>query len=295
MELPVSLTRNVGRSILITKKNSPHILFAGGVLGSVTSTVLACRATLRLSEILDEIQVNVNEVNSLQNHIAHTAVDRKYTEAQHRQDLAYVYAKAGLKIVKLYAPSAILGAVSIGALTGSHVQMTKRNTALMAAYAIIQKGYEEYRERVREQLGEDRERELYRGEKLEIVKHEDGKNEEVKTVDPNKWSPYAKIFDEYSENWEKDPELNYLFVQCNQNYANVLLRSRGHLFLNEVYDMLGFERSKAGAVVGWVIGKDGDNFVDFGIYEAYNSRFVNGMERSIILDFNVDGVIYDKI
>jgi hypothetical protein len=173
--------------------------------------------------------------------------------------------------------------------------MTKRNSALMAAYAGLQKAYDDYRERVRDQLGEERELEIYHAGKTDIIKNELDKNEEIKTVDPNKWSPYAKMFDEGSKHWEKDPEINRLFVQCQQNYANNLLKARGHLFLNEVYDMLDVERTKAGSVVGWVISKDGDNFVDFGMYEAYNARFINGWERSIILDFNVDGVIYDKI
>jgi hypothetical protein len=64
--------------------------------------------------------------------------------------------------------------------------------------------------------------------------------------------------------------------------------------------MLGIDRSKAGSVVGWVITKEGtgDNFIDFGVFDGDNPRardFVNGREGSILLDFNVDGVIYDKI
>lgn len=285
------ITRKFGRNVLIIKKQSPHMFFAAGVIGTIASTVLACRATLKLSETLDEVQKDVNDVKLLRadNTIAN------YSDTNYKQDLAYIYAKSGLKIAKLYGPAAIVSVASITCLTGSHVQMTRRNAALMAAYGLVQKAYDEYRERVREQLGEDRELELYHAVKTEIIKNDEGKNEEVKTVDPNKWSPYARMFDEYSAYWEKDPEYNRLYLQCQQNYANNLLRSRGHVFLNEVYDMLGVERTKAGAVVGWIIGKDGDNFIDFGIYEAFNSRFVNGIERSIILDFNVDGVIYDKI
>lgn len=294
MKLPVSLTRNFNRKILIVKKQSPHILFIAGVLGSITSTIMACRATLKLTTTLDEIQTDIKSINDMKQHMSHSAVDT-YSEKQYKKDAAYVYTKATLKITKLYAPSAIVGIVSIGALTGSHIQLTKRNTALMAAYAAVQKAYDDYRERVRDQLGEEKELEIYHAGKTDIIKNELDKKEEIKTVDPNKWSPYAVFFDDYNKNWEKDPELNRLYVQCQQNYANNLLRARGHLFLNEVYDMLGVDRSKAGSVVGWVIGKDGDNFVDFGIFEAFNARFVNGWERSIILDFNVDGVIWDKI
>jgi hypothetical protein len=87
-----------------------------------------------------------------------------------------------------------------------------------------------------------------------------------------------------------------MFIRSQQNYANDLLNARGHVFLNEVYDMLGIERTSAGAVVGWVRG-NGDNEIDFGVLNDLHSgqRFINGDERSVLLDFNVDGVVYDLI
>jgi hypothetical protein len=291
-----SITRRFNRSILVSKKQSPHIFFAAGVIGAVTSTVLACRATLKLSESLDKIKTDVDNVHALNPEKQESDTDIvRYPTDQYRKDLGYVYGKAALEITKLYGPSIVIGVASIGALTGSHVQLTRRNSALMAAYAAVQQAYLEYRERVKQELGPERELDIYHAASFEVVENADGKKEEVKVVDPNKYSPYARFFDEYSQHWEKDPELNRLYIQCQQNYANNLLQARGHLFLNEVYDMLGVDRSKAGAVVGWVISDVGDNYVDFGIYEAYNGRFVNGFERSILLDFNVDGVIYDKI
>jgi len=284
--VPRAVTLNMGRGMLTLKKDSPHIFFVAGIVGVVVSTVLACRATLKLEETLDNIQGDLKNVNDVE-------VTEIETEQEHKKDVGYVYVKSGLQIAKLYAPAVIIGAASITALTGSHVQLSRRNASLMAAYAIVQKAYEDYRERVQEELGKQRELELFRGEKTEAV---EGSKELVKLHDPNKLSPYSKIFDEYSREWEKDPELNRLFVQCQQNYANNLLHARGHVFLNEVYDMLGIDRTKAGAVVGWVISKDGgDNYIDFGIFNPGTTNFVNGWERSIVLDFNVDGVIYDKI
>lgn len=289
MKLPVSLTRTLGRRIIVLKKQSPHIFFVAGVIGSITSTVMACRATLKLSETLDDIQKDLWTIKSAED--SRSILDTPLTHnVNYKQDVAYVYLKGGVRIARLYGPAAVVGVASITALTGSHVQMTRRNAALMAAYAAVQKAYDNYRERVREQLGDEGELEIYHAVQTEKV----GK-EEIISADPNKWSPYARFFDEYNKNWVKDPELNRLFVQCNQNYANNLLRARGHVLLNDVYDMLGMDRSKAGMVVGWIISKNGDNFIDFGLYEARNAAFVGGWERSILLDFNVDGVIYDKI
>lgn len=281
--LPASITQPFFRSILILQKHAPTILFGVGVAGVTTSTVLACKATLNLPEALDEMRAELDMVINDTNN-----VDNK--------DVAYVYAKHVAKIGKMYAPSVVIGVASIGALTGSHVVLTKRNAGLTAAYAALSHAYDEYREKVKSEIGEDKEYSIYAKQMKEInSKKESAKDEEI---DLYAHSPYARFFDEGSINWQKNAELNRLFVQCQQNTANQILIAKGHLFLNEVYDMLGLDRTSAGAVVGWVINdKDGigDNYVDFGIFKERNARFVNGWERSVLLDFNVDGVIYDKI
>jgi Family of unknown function (DUF6353) len=304
--VPKSLVRNVSRQVLVAKKNSPHIFFVGGVIGTVASTVLACRATLKLSATLDEIKEDVDTVKEM-----HDAIDADemvvleegqvvkktvYSTEEWYKDTIYVYGKSGFKIVKLYAPAIVVGAISISALTGSHIQLTRRNTALMASFALLQQAFEEYRERVRFAYGDERELDLYHGMKTQVEKNADGDKIETKYLDdPNKRSMYARFFDEGSSYWVKNPEMNRMFVQCQQNYANNLLQARGHVFLNEVYDMLGIDRSTPGQVVGWVLNGDGDNYVSFDMFNPDNARFVNGVERSILLDFNVDGVVYDKI
>jgi hypothetical protein len=276
-----AVSQFIGRKGLIAKKQSPHIFFTAGVIGTVTSTVLACRATLKLSETLDEIQTNVDAIKA--DPIANDDKDRQLTHA---------YIHGGLKLGRLYGPSLAVGVVSISALTGAHINLSRRNTALMAAYTAVQNAYDNYRERVRNELGAERELDLYHA-RVGLEQSDSG--DEVKISDPNKWSPYARFFDEGSTQFEKNAEFNRLFIQCQQNYLNELLRARGHVFLNEVYDALGLDRSQAGAVVGWVIGDQGDNFIDFGMYEASNSQFLNGWEPRILLDFNVDGVIFNKI
>ena len=279
MTIRNTLSRVAGKSSLKLKKNSPHIMFGVGLVGSVTATVLACRATLKLETKFDEMKSDIDGAK----------------EMNDPKDTAYAYVRNGVTLVEAYWPALAVGGVSIALLTGSHVQLTRRNAALTAAYGALHAAYTEYRARVREEVGEEKEQELYHGVTLEEAKNEAGKAAKFKTVDPNSISPYARFFDEGSPNWHKNAEYNRLFIQCQQNYANDLLRARGHVFLNEVYDMLGIERSQAGAVVGWVIHGDGDNFVDFGMFEAHQRGHVNGYEPSILLDFNVDGVVYDKI
>ena len=152
-----------------------------------------------------------------------------------------------------------------------------------------------------EKYGEEEDRDFrYGSEKVTITDPDTGKKKTVTRVGPDDPSIYARFFDPVSPSWSKEPEYNLIFLKCQQNWANDLLLSRGHVFLNEVYDMLGLQRSKAGAVVGWVLSKNGetDNFVNFGVFDGKEQiarDFVNGREGAILLDFNVDGVIYDKI
>lgn len=114
------------------------------------------------------------------------------------------------------------------------------------------------------------------------------------------YSMYARFFDESCSNWYKDAEYNLMFLRQKQEYATAKLKNNGYLFLNDVYDMLGLPRSKVGQMVGWIYDIDnpdhvGDNYVDFGIYDVKSRQFVNGFENIILLDFNVDGMILDKI
>ena len=111
-----------------------------------------------------------------------------------------------------------------------------------------------------------------------VVKIEiDGKEVGRYEVDPKKSpeestgksiSQYARFFDESSQYWDKSPEMSLMFLKQQELYANCILKSKGHLFLNEVYDMLGIPQSMAGQLVGWIYDEKnpiGDNYVDFGI------------------------------
>ena len=286
------------------EKHSPEILMGVGVVGVVATTVTACRATMKLNDILDECVETRDKIKSVQENPAY---DDRYSDEDAQKDLTINYVQTGVKIAKLYAPSVALGVLSVGCLVGSHSVMQKRNAALSAAYLTVDKSFKEYKQRVIDRVGEEVEKEIRYGikaeEVVETVTDEEGNEttvtETVKMMDPNLYSDYARFFDEASPYWQKDPEYNLVFLKAQQQYANDLLRAKGRLFLNDVYDMLGIEKTKAGQIVGWVYDPEnpnGDNFVDFGIYDMSKERvraFVNGYEATILLDFNVDGNIWD--
>lgn len=293
--VPTSMGRNVGRAVLQFKKNSPTIFFVGGVVGVIGSTVMACRATLQLNHILETANADVEEIKAKYLSPEGALLDAQ-SETEYKKELAKVYSTTAIRIGRLYGPAVAVGGISIAALTGSHISLTRRNAALAAAYGVVAKAFEEYRDRVKAEIGEDKEALIYRGFVKEEIVNEEGKKEKVLVVKNGQSSPYARVFDESNRHFQKDFGLNRFFIQTQQRFANESLRANGHLFLNEVYDALGFERSPEGQQVGW-IWKDGegDGFVDFGLMEDEAIRFMNGTERCVWLDFNVDGVIMDKI
>ena len=289
---------------LIAIKHSPEILAGVGVVGVVGSLVLACKATTKLSDVLEESKEQLDKIKEV---AADPAYEEKYSQDDAKKDTTITYVQTAMKVTKLYAPSVILCASSLGCLLASNNILKKRNAALSAAYMTVDKSFKEYRKRVADRFGEEVEKEIrYNIKAEEITKVDEDGNEVTETVkvmdgtdDPNSYSDYARFFDESCAAWQNDAEYNLTFLKAQQQYANDLLKARGRLFLNEVYRMLGIDETKAGQVVGWVYNPDnptGDNFVDFGIYNMQRERvraFVNGYEPNILLDFNVDGVIWN--
>jgi hypothetical protein len=298
--IPNAVAIKAARTVLQARKHSPIIMFSVGVAGSLTATVLACRSTLKLEEVLAQAEDKRNELK----HAGETNPPLKsggvYTKDDSEDDLRKHRLNTIIEIGKLYAPAVALGVVSYGLLTGAHVVLTKRNTAITAAYVAVDRAFKEYRERVRRDVGEEKDLEYRFGSiEKEIVEEGEHGHEvnRVKRINPvTGKSMYAVVFDDTNKNWVRAPGANRLFVQAQQSWANDLLNARGHVFLNDVYDLLGLERTPAGAVVGWVKGH-GDGYITFMLddnkREVYD--FFEGNEKSVWLDFNVDGVVYDLI
>jgi hypothetical protein len=307
-EIVNSVSRTFHKAAFKVKKHSPEILVVAGVTGLVTSAVMACKATLKVNEITDEAKQNLEKVHEA-GEKGITQAGEVYTEEDVKKETAVVYIQTGVKLAKLYAPAVIVGGLSITAILAGHNMTRKRNVALAAAYTAVDKSFKEYRGRVVERFGKELDKELkYNIKSKEIEEstvNEDGSESVVRkhvdVADPNGYSDYARFFDDGCKGWTKDPEFNLMFLKDQQRYANDLLKTKGHVFLNEVYDLLGIPRTKAGQVVGWLYDEKhpiGDNFIDFGIYDVHSAAkrdFVNGFERTILLDFNVDGNILDLI
>lgn len=315
-KLPVSATRafhNVGLQI---KKHSPEILVVTGVVGTVASAVMACKATTKLHDVIDESKEKIDMFHQgvkdgkVKSEVNGEIVVVDYTEEDCTRDIAVTYTQTGLKLAKLYGPAIALGAVSVTSILVGHNILRKRNLALAAAYTAVDTGFKQYRGRVVERLGEKMDKELLYNIKAKEIEEttvdEKGKEKTVKktieVADPTAaMSPYTICFDETCGGWQRDAEANKFFLHQQQDWANEKLKAQGFLFLNDVYKMIGAKQTKAGQVVGWIYNEKepiGDNYIDFGIYNIYSEasrNFVNGLEKSIWLTFNVDGDILNYL
>lgn len=303
------LSRKLGRAGLIAKEKSPEILLGVGIVGFIGTVVVACKATPRAEEVLEYHRARIAEI-----HEAKEVVEKEpekeleYDEGLYRQDIGVRYLKTGVSLVKLYAPAIALGALSLTCIMASRNIMRKRYAGVVAAYNALDKVIKEYRKRVREEYGEGLDRHFRYGTTYdtitEISTDENGKKikkkvdtENTDTSMTNPDDTTCRWFDSSNPNWDRNPNFSMMFLRGQQNYLNDLLHTRGHVFLNEVYDALGFPHTPQGAVLGWIEG-EGDDCIDFGLYDPKKDdvrRFVNGVENVILLEFNHDGVILDKI
>lgn len=298
------MSRTFHRAGLKVKKHSPEILLVTGVVGGVAATVLACKATTKLSKVLETSKNNVDQIKT---YVEENGYSEEYSEQDYKKDLTIVYTKSAVDLVKLYGPSVLLGAASIGCILASHNIVRKRNMALAAAYASVDSSFKDYRKNVIDRFGKELDKELKFNikseEKEETVTNEDSTETVVKktvtTATVNETSDYARFFAEGQMGWEKDPEHNLYFLKCQERIANEMLQERGHVYLNEVYDLIDVPRTQAGQIMGWVYdpeNPDSDNYIDFGIYRMDDERkraFVNGHECNILLDPNVEGNVWD--
>jgi Family of unknown function (DUF6353) len=279
-----------GSAEMFFRKHGPVMLTSAGVAGFLVTNYLTGKAVLRSRDKVAKLRFQTEEIKT-------RPLDKDFQKKQQVRQMGDLWIHEGFAILKDFSPAIAVGSVSIFCIVSSHGMMRNQQSALAAAYAALDNGFRAYRERVRAEIGDERELDLYR--KPKIIRGEtDEYGITACEIDMGSSmpSPYARFFDESNKNYEKNPEYNLMFIRAQQQYANDRLRAHGFVFLNEVYEWLGLERSQAGQIVGWKLHPDdrGDGFIDFGIYDIYDESsraFVNNLEASVLLDFNVDGPI----
>lgn len=298
------------------KAASPEIFIGLGIAGVVGGTIYACVQTTKLKDIVEEGKSNRQNIKTSYDEISTSDVDPKEAEKAYRKDITNSYISTTGKVIKLYAGPVIVGTLSISCMLYSHKILRKRIVGLAAAYTTVSESYKKYRQNVIDRYGEDVDKELkYNMTKMKLKDvdpdsvNDDNKKSKVDVIDDTnpqdrtsdicgEYSDYARFFDSSSNRWEESPEYNLSFVKGAQSKFNDILVTRGYVFLNEIYEWFDIPMTEAGQVVGWIKNGDGDGYIDFFIHQPYrktNADFVNGYENVILLDFNVDGYILDKV
>ena len=306
-KVSTSAARFAGKAEFTIKKNSPEILLGVGIVGFVGTVVLACRATCRADEVLEFHRKKIKDIEDAKEIAdADPEGEMSYDIEIYRQDKAIRYLKTTGSLAKLYGPTVAVGTLSLACILTSRNIMQKRYLGVVAAYNGLSAAFEEYRKRVRDEYGEDLDKHFRYGttyDELPVYDENGKKTKEKEKVEktetemvvPN--DDTCRFFDSSNPNWDKNPTFSMMWLRGQQNILNDILHTRGHVFLNEVYDALGFPHTPQGAVLGWIDG-EGDNCIDFGLYDPNKEsvrRFVNGVDNVIMLEFNHDGVIWDKI
>jgi uncharacterized protein DUF6353 len=291
--VPKSLTRVGSRSLLKLNASSPTLLVVAGVGGLVATAFLASKASRKLDPILIEHQARRVEVK-------HNLTDKGRVQ---QRALLGVYVDTSAKLTKLYGPTLFVGTASVVSVLGGHKILRGRQIATMAAYSGLLEQFQSYRKRIADTLGEEVEKGIYegaRGEWLEDPNHK-GEYKLHPVFDKDSTDHYLRPwYDETNPNWVRNAQANYLFLKGVQQHMNIRLQIKGHVFLNEVFDALGIPRTREGVVAGWLYEDkgQGDGFIDFGFMSSLDPHtiaFCNEVEKTVRLNFNIDGVIWDQI
>lgn len=300
------LKRTAGVAKVKLVNAAPSIAITGGTAGMVIAGIWACKRTLKLDEVMAEFNETEEKIER-----AVESPNADYTAEDGERDSRILFGKKIVAGAKLYLPPILLATGSAFAIAMGNKEHRKRTATALASLASVTESFRQYRKRVAERYGPETEQEIrYNTKRMKIEEEEideNGSSKKVKkkvdVIDPTKlgeYSQYARFFDESSREWSKDPDQNFMFLRAQQKLANAKLIRDGYLFLNEVYDALDIPQTEEGHYVGWVydeeLGKD--RYVDFGIMDMRKEavrEFDLGYERSILLDFNVDGPIVDKI
>lgn len=298
----MSITTAFYTGVARISKHAPTILSVTASAGVIATGYLAWKAGTRFEDV--ECRDWDRRKECLRN--ADTIPDEDVPKIERKNRILFI-----LDTVRTVAPAAIVGAATITMIYFSNSISKKRLAAMGAAYATLQTAFDGYKRTMVEALGKESVDKILKpklpnvGKSAEEILSSDNKSDAANVSDAvvnslKALSPYARIIAEESSTcWDPNEDYTYQNLAAVQLWANRRLERKGHLFLNEVFDQLGLSRTREGAVVGWLKNGEGDNYVSFGDFDASIYRVPSDdytrVDSNFIVDFNVDGVIWDKI
>ena len=293
------------KAAMSAEKHSPELLVGAGLIMGVAAGVSACKATLKAEEVLDEIKEDIETVKEA----AERAPEEKYSKADKARDLTVAYSKGAGKLCRLYWKPLLLGGLSIASILSGHNILRRRHLALVCAYGTLEKSYEKLYKRVASEFSEDAANRFSNGLKPaddpRVEKGKKGaKNAKISLLDPDKvLGPYTYIFGPDNPQWTGNLDYDIMFLQGHQRFANDCLTTRGYLTLSSLFqEMHNYEwMDKGSFVTGWVLPEHYyqntcEPYINFNISRVFKDyQDGNGPVEVLMLNFNCDGYIWDKI
>lgn len=298
----MSITTAFYTGVARISKHAPTILSITASAGVIATGYLAWKAGTRFEDVEGRDWDRRKEC--LKN--ADIIPDEDVPKIERKNRILFI-----LDTVRTVAPAAIVGAATITMIYFSNSISKKRLAAMGAAYATLQTAFDGYKRTMVEALGKESVDKILKpklpnvGKSAEEILSSDNKSDAAYVSDAvvnslKALSPYARIIAEESSTcWDPNEDYTSQNLAAVQLWANRRLERKGHLFLNEIFDQLGLSRTREGAVVGWLKNGEGDGYVSFGDFDASIYRVPSDdytrVDSNFIVDFNVDGVIWDRI
>lgn len=329
----------MGITGLKIKEASPEILLGGGIIlmgGAVVTGIIAARKhdmviaeheealeEAKCSYILPEeaIDPETEEIKSDEEGNAKIEAElQPVSDKEVARKVRHVYCRTALKMCRLYAPTALLMALSTACFIGMHNIQGSRILGLSGALGGLREAFDAYQNRNIELNGEESHQMCKYGWHEEEIEDENGEKKTVRVlnnasdiankiyekngVDKNATEgadldmakmPFHDnfyVFGKYtSHEWVGQPGLDKMKLQAAEEYARSFLESRGWVVVNDILDYLGMERTPEGMYEGWVKRK-GDT-IRIGWDDPINNLALAGhVGEEWILDMNVHGNVY---
>lgn len=228
-------------------KHSPEILTGIGIAGMITTTVLAVKATPKAIRLIEEAKEEKGE-------------DLTKTET--------------VKTCwKAYIPAAATCVASTACLIGASSVSIRRNAMLATAYKLSETAFSEYKEKVVETIGDEKEKIVREKVSEERIKKNPITKNEIIMTDYGDTQFYETLSGRYFKS-------NIEQIKKVVNYLNkdMLQDMFGTISLNEFYDELELERIDLGDELGWRVDK--------GLIEIdFTSKIADNGKPCIVLDY----------
>jgi hypothetical protein len=219
----MNLQEMLKRAEKITEDNSPLILTAFGVAGTVATAVLTGKAAVKATEIIRR---------------------EEYNRRVDNPDQTFLLNEQVRMVWKIYVPPVAMGTFTIFAIISANRVSTRRAAALAAAYSMSEKAYQEYKEKVIEKIGQNKERQVRDDLARDRVERNPVNDRNVIITGNGDVLCFDQTTGQYFES-------SMEAIRKAENEVNYKVLNEGYCSQSEFFDMLGLETTSISSEMGW--------------------------------------------